>query len=112
MEVEFMTAGTPLPPSMPLPGAVLRLPVSSTAKVMYARMLDAVLTDGIEDVNGILFIRFPIMELSAALFRSHMTVKRSLKELEESRAGCACPAGYRGAQQDICTHPKDGGNMP
>ena len=84
MEVEFMTADTPLPPSMPLPRAALRLPVSSTAKVMYARLLDAVLMNGIEDMNGILFIRFPIMELSAALSRSHMTVKRSLKELEEA----------------------------
>ena len=28
------------------------------------------------------FIYFPIMELSAAISRSHMTVKRSLKELE------------------------------
>ncbi len=40
MEVEFMTAGTALPPCMPLPRALLRLPISSTAKVMYARMLD------------------------------------------------------------------------
>ena len=84
MEVEFMTANTLLPPSMPLPRAALRFPVSNTAKIMYARMLDAVLTDGIEDMNGILFIRFPIMELSAALSRSHMTVKRSLNELEEA----------------------------
>jgi hypothetical protein len=35
MEVEFMTAETLLTPSMPLPRAALRLPVSSTAKVMY-----------------------------------------------------------------------------
>ena len=42
MEVEFMTADTPLPPCMPLPRAMLRLPISSTAKVMYARMLDIV----------------------------------------------------------------------
>ena len=84
MEVEFMTANTLLPPSMPLPRAVLRLPISSTAKVMYARMLDAVLAEGIEDMNRILFICFPIMELSAALSRSHMTVKRSLNELEEA----------------------------
>ena len=40
MNYEFMTADTPLPPCMPLPWAVLRLPVSSTAKVMYARLLD------------------------------------------------------------------------
>lgn len=84
MEVEFMTADTPLPPCMPLPRAMLRLPISSTAKVMYARMLDIVFVSGIEDTNGILFIHFPIVELAAALARSTMTVKRSLNELEDA----------------------------
>lgn len=51
MEVEFMTADTPLPPCMPLPRAMLRLPISSTAKVMYARMLDIVFVSGIEDTH-------------------------------------------------------------
>ena len=59
------------------------LPISSTAKVMYARLLNTTLTAGIEDSNGILFVRFPIMELAAALSRSPVTVKRSLKELED-----------------------------
>ncbi len=40
MEFEFMTADTVLPPCMPLPAAMLRLPISSTAKVMYARLLN------------------------------------------------------------------------
>ena len=84
MEVEFMTADTTLPPCMPLPRAMLRLPISSTAKIMYARLLDAALMAGGEDINGILFVRFPIMELSAALSRSPMTVKRSLNELEDA----------------------------
>ena len=66
MDYEFMITGTPLPPCMPLPRATLRLPVSNTAKVMYARLLDEILTRGIEDSNGILFIRFPIMKLAAA----------------------------------------------
>ena len=70
MEFEFMTAGTPLPPCMPLPPVLLRLPASSTAKVMYARMLDEALAYGIEDENGILYIHFPINELAAALSRS------------------------------------------
>ena len=74
---------TVLPPCMPLPAAMLRLPISSTAKVMYARLLNTTLTAGIEDSNGILFVRFPIMELAAALSRSPVTVKRSLKELED-----------------------------
>ena len=84
MEYEFMTIDTPLPPSMPLPRAMLRLPISSTAKIMYARMLDDVLANGIEDMNGILFICFPIVELSAALSRSPQTCKRSLNELEQA----------------------------
>ncbi len=84
MEFEFMSADTVLPPCMPLhAAAMLRLPISSTAKVMYARLLNTTLTAGIEDSNGILFVRFPIMELAAALSRSPVTVKRSLKELED-----------------------------
>ena len=84
MNYEFMITGTPLPPCMPLPRAALRLPVSSTAKVMYARLLDEILTNGIEDSNGILFIRFPVTELAAALSRSPQTCKRSLNELEQA----------------------------
>ena len=84
MEVEFMTADTVLPPCMPLPTAILRLPVSSTAKVMYCRMLDAMLSNGQEDENGILFVCFPVTAIAAVLSRSSMTVKRSLNELENA----------------------------
>ena len=82
MEFEFMTADTVLPPCMPLPTAMLRLPISSTAKVMYCRMLDAMLSKGQEDENGILFVCFPVTAIAAVLSRSSMTVKRSLNELE------------------------------
>ena len=84
MNFEFMIASTPLPPCMPLPKAMLRLQVSNTAKVMYARLLDEILTRGTEDSNGILFIRFPVMEIAAALSRSPQTCKRSLNELEQA----------------------------
>lgn len=83
MEFEFMTADTVLPPCMPLPTAILRLPVSSTAKIMYARLLNATLASGTADINGIVFIRFPIVDLAVALSCSTVTVKRSLKELED-----------------------------
>ena len=53
---------------------MLGLPVSSTAKVMYARLLDAALAAGAEDANGIIFTRCPIVELAGALGRSAMTV--------------------------------------
>ena len=44
MNFEFMTIDTPLPPCMPFPRALTGFPVSSTAKLMYCRMLDAKLT--------------------------------------------------------------------
>ena len=48
MNFEFMTIDTPLPPCMPFPRALTGFPVSSTAKVMYCRMLDATLSNGQE----------------------------------------------------------------
>ena len=56
MNFEFMTIDTPLPPCMPFPRALTGFPVSSTAKVMYCRMLDAMLFRGQADENGILFV--------------------------------------------------------
>ena len=84
MNTEFMTADTNLPPCLPLPGAMLGLPVSSTAKVMYARLLGEIYTAGTENINGILFVQFPIVELAAALARSAQTCKRTLRELEDA----------------------------
>ena len=110
MNFEFMTIDTSLPPCMPFPRALTGFPVSSTAKVMYCRMLDAMLSKGQEDENGILFVCFPVTAIAAVLSRSFfkssctsvsgtfssaislrsvscssrssMTVKRSLNELE------------------------------
>ena len=100
MEAEFLTADTALPPCLPLPWAMLGLPVSSTAKVMYARLLDAALAAGAEDANGIIFARCPIAELAGALGRSAMTVKRALRDSEAGLAGIGgrrtAPAGASG----------------
>ena len=57
---------------------MLGLPVSS----IYAWLLGTVLTAGVEDANGILFVRFPLAELAVALGRSTQTCKRALRELE------------------------------
>ena len=63
MEFEFMTADTVLPPCMPLPAAMLRLPISSTAKVMYCRMLDAMLSKGQEDAVSYTHLTLPTILL-------------------------------------------------
>ena len=74
MEVEFMTADTTLPPCMPLPRAMLRLPISSTAKVMYVPNVGYCFLSGIEDANGFIY-PFPHHGTGGALARSTMTVK-------------------------------------
>lgn len=61
------------------------LPISSTAKVIYARLPDEIIAESIEDNNGILYIHFSIMDLAIAICRSPMTVKRTLNELEQAR---------------------------
>ena len=76
MNFEFMTIDTPLPPCMPFPRALTGFPVSSTAKVMYCRMLDAMLSNGQEDENGILFVCFPITAMQR-LSRSHLYPART-----------------------------------
>ena len=109
MEFEFMTADTVLPPCMPLPTAMLRLPISSTAKIMYARLLDATLAEGGEDTNGILFVRFPIVELAAALSRSSVTVKRSLKRIGGRRTDPAGAPGRGRTEPHLHAAPQKGG---
>lgn len=49
---------------------------------MHCRILDAMLSNGQEDENGILFVCFPVVAIAAALSRSSMTVKRSMNGLE------------------------------
>ena len=109
MDFEFMTADTVLPPCMPLPPAMLRLPVSSTAKVMYARLLDATLTVGTEDTNGILFVRFPIVELAAALSRSSVTRQAFLERIGGRRTDPAGAPGRGRAEPHLHAAPQEGG---
>ena len=84
MNFEFMTIETPLQTCMTFHRALTRYHDRSTAKVMYCRMLDAILSKGQEDENGILFVCFPVTAIAAVLSRSPMTVKRSLNELENA----------------------------
>lgn len=73
-----------MPPGMWFPAALMELHISSTAKIMYCRMLDAALAAGIPDENGFLFVHYPIMELAGDISRCSMTVKRSMNELENA----------------------------
>lgn len=80
-----MVRDTPLLDFMPLPRAVLSLEITSTAKLLYALLLDrATLSQktGYENKQGYTYVIYPVRELGAALGRSEETVRRALNELE------------------------------
>lgn len=84
MECRFMTEQTLMLPGMWFPAALMELHISSTAKIMYCQILDAVLAGGLRDEDGILFVYYPVAELAGDIARCSMTVKRSMKELENA----------------------------
>ncbi len=82
MNIVYMTNTSTIPSSLPFPEALMDVPMSITAKVLYARMLDQALNRGEADAAGKIFIVFPIREMAFTLSRSSMTMKRALRELE------------------------------
>lgn len=85
LDVIAMTQETPLMDFMPLPRPVLGLRISSTAKLLYALLLDrATLSqkNGYQNKQGYTYVIFPVKELAKALGRSEETVRRGLNELE------------------------------
>lgn len=83
MERNYLTADTEIPPSMPYPRFLANMEISSTAKLLYVRLLDKTVSEKEADDNGHLYARFPISEQMAALSKSDATVKRALLELEQ-----------------------------
>ena len=72
----------------PLPRAVLRLRLSSTAKLLYALLLDRAtlsrkngFTDG---EQGHVYVIYPVKKLARELSRTEGTVQRAMDELEHA----------------------------
>lgn len=106
MEVEFLTADTALPPCLPLPGPCWGC-LSSTAKVMYARLLGEIYTAGTEDINGILF--GPISHCGTgrrAAGAQCTDLQANLAGIGGRRIDPAGAPGDRSAEPDLCPHSK------
>lgn len=75
MERNYLTADTEMPPSMPYPRFLADMKISSTAKLLYVRLLDKTVNEKEEDDKGYLYTRFPISEQMAVLSKSDAAVK-------------------------------------
>ena len=82
MRFAFMNRHTKLPPCSVIPDTLDKVAVGNTAKLAYVKLLKCIIVQGIEDENGVYFMRYPIRELASDMSVSEMTVKRCLRDLE------------------------------
>jgi len=108
MNCEFMVASTPLPPCMPLPKAMLPLPVSNRAKVMYARLLDEILTRGNRGQQRDSVYPLPRHGDSGGTLPKPPDLQAFPERAGTGRDNYACPSGNRGGQPHLYPAPQGG----
>lgn len=81
---DYMMVDTDLPPYFPYPQFLMDMPLSHTAALTYALLLDRAhlsQLNGWTDEDGRVYIVFPVEKIAAALNRSLSSAKNALAEL-------------------------------
>ena len=101
---QFLHRGSRLPHFYMYPRFLLTLDLSETTKMIYMLLLDrarlSMQKDGWQDEHGRVFIHYTIQSLATTIRKSEMTVKNSLKALEQQGLiysqgkGRVCPAEF------------------
>jgi len=65
------------------PMFIVGMKLCTTAKLVYALLFDRAIDKRTEETDGKIYVTFTIRELSECIGKSEMTVKNSLKILEE-----------------------------
>ena len=83
--MEFFYAITPLPAYIPFPRFLLQLPISETARLVYALILSRIHLSQLNewvDAEGRVYCRYPIKTLAADCHKSKSTIITALADLE------------------------------
>ena len=83
--MQFFTVTTPLPPFLPYPRFLLEIPISETARLVYALILSRIhlsQRNGWVDAEGRVYCRYPIKTLAADCHKSKSTIITALADLE------------------------------
>ncbi len=81
---DYMAIDTDLPPYFPYPQFLMDMPLSHTAALTYALLLDRAhlsQLNGWTDEAGRVYLIFPVEKIAAALKRSLSSAKNALSEL-------------------------------
>ena len=88
MSKEYIKAQTPLPAYFPYPKFLLQMSLSHTARLTYVLLLDRMTLsqkNGWVDVQGRVYVLYPLAGLAEDLQSSISSVTRALRELESAR---------------------------
>lgn len=83
--MQFFTVTTPLPPFLPYPRFLLEIPISETARLVYALILSRIHLSQLNewvDAEGRVYCRYPIKSLAADCHKSKSTIITALADLE------------------------------
>lgn len=84
--MHFFSITTHLPPFLPYPQFLLEIPVSETAKLVYALILSRIKlsqANSWTDSNGHVYCRYTIQDLMADTGKSKSTIVTALNDLEK-----------------------------
>ena len=84
--MHFITSTTPLPPFLPYPRFLLEIPISETARLVYALILSRIhlsQSNGWVDTEDRVYCRYPIKALAADCHKSKSTIVAALADLEK-----------------------------
>lgn len=93
---KYMYEYTKMPPYLPMPRFLLNCPISSTAKLLYIRMLGkSQLSQKNEwfDEQGRVYFIYPIHQIAVDMDKSESTIKTVVKELVEANLLEKIPEG-------------------
>lgn len=83
MRFEFIAVDSGLPEVKTMWRNLLRMKISNTAKILYLYLLDHSTADPYVDAEGFVYLKIPIITMAAAIYKSPMTIKRAIQELED-----------------------------
>ena len=93
---KYMYEYTKMPPYLPMPRFLLNCPISSTAKLLYIRMLGksqlSQKNEWFDDQGRVYFI-YPIHQIAVDMDKSESTIKTVIKELVEANLLEKIPEG-------------------
>ena len=93
---KYMYEYTKMPPYLPMPRFLLNCPISSTAKLLYIRMLGksqlSQKNEWFDDQGRVYFI-YPIHQIAVDMDKSESTIKTVVKELVEANLLEKIPEG-------------------